>query len=138
MFGFLGSIAVRPTDGSQPFEPLPTSVSAGRLSAVWDSDSYPAGSYEFRATGYDLAGNWSSTGLRDGGGRMTLANPVKTPTAIAFGFGGRQLVWHRCRRSNGELRCHRQLIGPFEARPDSRSVAYGRGVPVSGVSYVSE
>jgi len=127
-----GSIAVRPAGSIQPFEPIPTSGSGGRLTAIWDSDSYPAGAYEFRASGYDLAGNRSSTELRASGGRMTLANPVKTPTTIASGFGGRQLVWHRCRRTNGELHCQRQLIGPFEARPDSRSVAYGRGVPVGG------
>lgn len=127
-----GSIAVRPTGGTQAFEPIPTSGNGARLTAVWDSDSFPAGNYEFRATGYDLAGNRSSTELRTGGGRMTLANPLKTPTAIASGFGGRQLVWHRCRRTDGELRCRRQLIGPFEARPDSRTVAYGRGVPVGG------
>ncbi len=127
-----GSIAVRPATSGQPFEPIPTGVAAGRLTAVWDSDSYPPGSYEFRATAYDLAGNRISTGLRDGGNGMALSNPLKTPTAVAFGFGGRQLVWHRCRRSGGELRCRRQLIGPFERRPDARSVGYGRGVPVGG------
>ncbi|HET7444322.1 MAG TPA: hypothetical protein VFJ57_06660 [Solirubrobacterales bacterium] len=127
-----GSIAVRPAGSSQPFEPIPTSSSGSRLTASWDSDSYPAGAYEFRASGFDLAGNSASTELRASGGRMILSNPVKTPTAIASGFGGRQLVWHRCHRTAGALRCRRQLIGPFEARPDSRSVAYGRGVPVGG------
>jgi hypothetical protein len=127
-----GLIAVRPAESNQPFEPLPTSVAGGRLTALWDSDSYPPGHYEFRATAFDLAGNGVSTGLREDGGRMTLADPLKTPTALAFGFGGRQLVWHRCSRSDGELRCHRQLIGPFERRPGTRSVAYGRGVPVGG------
>ena len=32
-------------------------VTAGRLVARWDSDSYPPGIYEFRATAYDAAGN---------------------------------------------------------------------------------
>jgi hypothetical protein len=127
-----GSIAVRPANSSQPFEPIATSVAPGRLTAVWNSDSYPTGSYEFRAAAYDLAGNRAATELRTDGSRLVLANPLKTPTAIAFGFGGRRLVWHRCRRSGGELRCRRQLIGPFEARPDSRSIPYGRGVPVGG------
>jgi hypothetical protein len=127
-----GSIALRLAAGGQPFEPIPTRVTAGGLSAIWNSDSYPPGSYEFRATAYDRAGNRSTTELRGDGGRMTLVNPLKLPTALAFGFGGRQLVWHRCGRSDGELRCHRQLIGPFEARPGSRAVSYGRGVPVGG------
>ncbi len=127
-----GSIALRPAASGQPFEPIPTSVAGDRLTALWDSDSYPPGSYELRATAYDLAGNRVSTVLREDGTGMTLANPLKTPTAVAFGFGGRQLVWHRCRRSGGELRCHRQLIGPFERRPGARSVGYGRGVPVGG------
>lgn len=127
-----GSIALRPATGNQPFELIPTNVAAGRLTALWDSDSYPPGSYEFRATAYDLAGNRVLTVLRDDGTGMTLANPLKLPTSVAFGFGGRQLVWHRCRRSGGELRCHRQLIGPFERRPGARSVGYGRGVPVGG------
>jgi hypothetical protein len=127
-----GSIALRPTASSQPFEPIPTRAAAGRLTALWDSDSYPPGSYELRATAYDLAGNRVSTVLREDGTGMVLTNPLKTPTALASGFGGRQLVWHRCRRSGGELRCHRQLIGPFERRPGARSVGYGRGVPVGG------
>jgi hypothetical protein len=127
-----GSIALRPAASNQPFEPIPTSIAADKLTALWDSDSYPPGSYEFRATAYDRAGNRATTALRADGAGMALANPLKTLTTIAFGFGGRQLVWHRCRRSAGELRCHRQLIGPFERRPASRSVGYGRGVPLGG------
>jgi hypothetical protein len=127
-----GSIALRPAASSQPFEPIPTGVGAGRLTALWDSDSYPPGNYEFRATAYDLAGNRASTVLRGNGAGMTLANPIKAPTAVAFGFGGRQLVWHSCSRSGGALRCHRKLIGPFERRPATRSAGYGRGVPVGG------
>ena len=127
-----GSIAIRPLGSTGPFSPIPTSVTAGRLTAFWDSDAYPLGGYEFRATGYDLAGNRSSTEQREDGRPMVLENPVKAPTTLAFGFGGRQLVWHRCARVAGELRCQRQLIGPFEQRPTTRSVVYGRGVPVGG------
>jgi plastocyanin len=127
-----GSIAVRAAGSSARFEPLPTTVSAGGLSAVWDSDAYPPGSYEFRATGYDAAGNYQSSDRRLNGTRMVLANPLKRPTAVAFGFGGKQLVWHRCARSHGALRCHRRVIGPFERRPAKKSIPYGRGVPVAG------
>jgi hypothetical protein len=127
-----GSITVRALGSAGPFSPIPTTVTAGKLTALWDSDSYPLGGYEFRAFGYDLAGNRSSTGAHSDGRPMILENPVKTPTALSFGFGGRRLVWHRCTRADGQLRCQRQLIGPFELRPATRTVAYGRGVPIGG------
>lgn len=81
-----GSIAVRPTGSRRPFTPLPTTVAGPRLLARWDSDSYPAGSYEFRATAYDSAGNQGSSDRRADGARMVLANPLKTPTTIAARF----------------------------------------------------
>jgi hypothetical protein len=127
-----GSIAVRPAGSAAQFAPIPTNVSAGRLTAVWDSDSYPAGSYEFKATGYDSAGNATSTARRLDGTRMVLSNPLKRPAVIEFGFGGRQMVWHRCRWGRDRVRCRREVIVPFERRPAIRSIPYGRGVPVAG------
>ncbi len=127
-----GSIAIRPAGSTAPFEPLPTRVSAGRLTAFWDSDSYPVGSYEFRATGYDAAGNSARSDRRSTGARMVLANPVKGTTGIEFGFGGRQMVWHHCRRGRKGVRCRREVISAFERRPATRSVPYGRAVPVAG------
>lgn len=82
-----GSIAVRRAGSRQGFENLPTTASAGRLVAHWDSDSFAAGSYEFRATGYDAAGNRGAADRRANGTRMVLANPVKVPTAIEAKFG---------------------------------------------------
>ncbi|MBA3865139.1 MAG: hypothetical protein H0X42_02135 [Solirubrobacterales bacterium] len=127
-----GSIAVRPEGSQRPFEPIPTTVTAGRLSALWDSDAYRPGGYEFRATGYDAAGNQTSTERRTDGARMVLANPLKKTVALEFGFGAKQLVWHRCARARGQLRCHRHLIEAFDPRPARRSVPAGRGVPVGG------
>src|SRR4029077_15949955 len=71
-----GAIAVRPAGSSQPFRQLPTAVSGARLVAHWDSDSYPTGFYEFRATGYDAAGNSSGGDHRLGGARLVLPNPL--------------------------------------------------------------
>jgi hypothetical protein len=85
-----GSIAVRPSRSHQPFVLLPTTTAGGRLIAHWDSDAFPAGTYEFRASGYDAAGNGASSDRRPNGVRMVLANPLKTPTAITAGFAGRQ------------------------------------------------
>lgn len=127
-----GSIAVRAAGSSARFVPLPTKVSAGRLTALWDSDSYPVGSFEFKATGYDVAGNSAETGRRLDGARMVLANPLKRLTQIEFGFGGRQMVWHRCKRGPSGTRCHRETIAAFERRPAVRTIPYGRGVPVAG------
>src|SRR5262249_32244604 len=81
-----GEIAVRPARGNRRFEPLPTAASGGRLVARWDSQAYPPGTYEFRATGYDTAGNAASGGLRPNRSRMVLVNPLKGATTIELGF----------------------------------------------------
>ncbi|MFN8215440.1 MAG: carboxypeptidase-like regulatory domain-containing protein [Solirubrobacterales bacterium] len=123
-----GGVAIRPAGSSRPFEPLPTSVQAGRLVTEWDSDAFPRGSYELRATGYDAAGNRAETPP----GTLVLTNPVKRPTTLAFGFGGRRYVEHRCSRRPAGMRCHRRVLVDFSRRPAARTVAYGRGVPVAG------
>ncbi len=128
-----GSIAVRPANSQQQFQPLPTAVSGdGRLVARWDSDSFPAGDYEFRATGYDAAGNSSDSGRRSNGARMVLANPLKMPTTLQAGFGGRRLVWQRCARTAGRRRCRRQVLESFNGRPTTRAVPFGHGVQFGG------
>jgi hypothetical protein len=127
-----GSIAVRRVGSRGPFDPLTTAVSAGRLVAHWDSDALAAGSYEFRATGYDGAGNAFGTDRRENGTRMVLANPLKTATRLQAGFGGRRLAWQRCARSGGQRRCHDETIESFERRPTTRAVPYGRGVAFGG------
>jgi hypothetical protein len=127
-----GSIAVRPAQSRQQFEPLATTVGNGRLIAHWDSDSFTPGSYEFRATGYDLAGNSSDAVTRVNGTRMVLPNPLKTPTAVQLGFGGKRLVRHRCSSAGEQRSCHREAIEQLGRRPATRSVPYGRGVPISG------
>lgn len=127
-----GSIAVRRAGSRRRFEALPTTASAGRLVAHWDSDAFPTGTYEFRATGYDAAGNVASTDRRENGTRMVLANPLKMPAQLQAGFGGRRLVWQRCARQAGQRRCHREAIESFEDRPTTRTVPYGRGTAFGG------
>ena len=127
-----GSIAVRPAGSRQRFEPLATTALPGRLVARWDSESFPPGSYEFRATGYDAADNAATSDRRSDGARMVLANPLKTPTEIEAGFGARRLVWQRCSRAEGRRRCRRDVIEPFANRPTTRAVPYGHGVPFAG------
>lgn len=111
--GARGSIWFRAANTRRQFQPIPTAVLAGRLIARWDSDSQPPGSYEFRATGYDSAGNSASGGRRANGTRMVLANPLKRTTALQLGFGGRRPE-------------------SFARRPATRSLPYGRGVLVGG------
>lgn len=96
-----GSISVRPAGSRRPWLALATTVGAGRLVARWDSDSFPAGTYEFRATGYDAAGNTTSSERRSNGARMVLVNPLKSPTRIEAGFGGRRSTARSVRYAHG-------------------------------------
>jgi hypothetical protein len=78
-----GQIGVRRAGSGDRFEPLPPARSSvGELRARWDSDSYPAGDYEFRAVGYDAAGNAAVSARRHNGGLMVLSNPLKATTAL--------------------------------------------------------
>jgi hypothetical protein len=126
-----GTIALRALGSPGRFQPLPTAVARGRLVARWDSDDYPRGAYEFRATGFDAAGN-SATNL-DGGAALILHDPVKRVTRVAFGFGGRALVYQRCARADGDRRCHRAVVRSFAKRPPSRSVPCCHRSMVGGV-----
>lgn len=127
-----GSIAVRRAGSRLPWAPLPVAVSTGRLLARWDSDSFPAGNYEFRATAYDASGNATTSERRANGPRMVLANPPKARTAIVAGFGGRQLAWQRCARRDGRRRCQRETVDSLEHRPATRTVPYGKRIAYAG------
>ena len=127
-----GTIRVRPAGSHARFEELPTRIAGTRLIAHWDSDSYPQGSYEFLATGYDRAGNAASSGNRASGAAMVLANPLKEPVTLEAGFGGRELVWQYCSRSPHGRRCRRRRATSFEARPATRTVPFGHGVRFGG------
>jgi hypothetical protein len=127
-----GSIELRRAGTHAAFEELPTRMVGERLVAHWDSDSYPAGKYEFLASGYDRAGNAGTGGDRARGAKMVLVNPLKTPTGLEIGFGGRVLVWQHCSRSRRGRRCRRQKITGFDARPAARTVPFGHGVRFGG------
>lgn len=77
-----GSIAIRRVGAGERFAALPTQISAGTLRARWDSDTYPAGEYEFRATAYDTAGNAVATLNRADGRAMHLSGPLKVPVRL--------------------------------------------------------
>jgi hypothetical protein len=128
----LGSIAVRAAGTRQQFATIPTRVSPGKLVARWDSDAAPAGTYEFKAVGYDAAGNPSAADRRSNGTRMILQSPLKALTSIQDGFGGKRLVWHRCERAEGHRRCRGEAIGSFAQRPAIRTIPYGRGTSFGG------
>jgi hypothetical protein len=127
-----GAIALRTVGSQGRFAELPTRVVGARLVAYWDSDSYPPGRYEFLATAFDRAGNAGSGSERGNGSKMVLLNPLKQPVALEAGFGGRRLVWHRCRRYRGKRRCHRETIAGFDARPATRNVPFGHGALFGG------
>jgi hypothetical protein len=81
-----GWIGVRPAGTAARFERLPTQVAGEKLIARWDSDSYPSGRYEFLATGFDAAGNAARGTNRTSGGKMVLANPLKTQVELKAGL----------------------------------------------------
>ena len=92
-----GSIALRLAGTASRFRELPTTVTGGKLTARWDSDSYPPGRYEFLATGFDLAGNAGAGTNRDRGGKMVLTNPLKVPLSLESGFGGKRGAWQQAK-----------------------------------------
>jgi hypothetical protein len=127
-----GAIELRPAGSSGRFQPLPTDVGRGRLVARWASDDFPHGAYEFRATGYDAAGN-ATTSTAGPGGAFVLDDPVKREARLAFGFGAGQLVFQRCSRSGGSRRCHRDVVRSFARRPAARTLPCCHGAVVGGL-----
>jgi hypothetical protein len=128
-----GSIEVRPAATTQRFQALPTRTTGNSLLARWNSDDFPPGSYEFRATGFDAAGNPAQTVSRVDGTPMVLRNPIKVPTAIESGFGGAKLVWQHCHRVDGGRQCQRETVTDFDSRPAVWTVPYRRPLRFGGV-----
>jgi hypothetical protein len=126
-----GTIGVRPAGTTGSFEPLPTGIERGRLVARWSSDDFPHGLYEFRAVGFDAAGN-SATDRDGGASPMLLQNPVKREARVAFGFGAAALVYPRCARADGRRRCHSTTVRSFARRPPNRTVPCCHAAVVGG------
>ncbi len=127
-----GRIELRPAGGSGRFRPLPTEARDGKLLARWNSDDFPHGDYEFRAVGFDAAGNSATSRRTADGDALVLHDPVKREARLAFGFGADRLVYQRCSRSHGSRRCHRKVIRSFAKRPRSRVVPCCHGAVVGG------
>jgi hypothetical protein len=127
-----GAIELRPAGSPGRFQPLPTEVRRDRLVARWNSDDFPRGAYEFRAVGYDAAGNSAASTLGADGAPLVLHNPVKGVARLPFGFGGGKLVFQRCARADGARRCHRTVVRSFAKRPASRALPCCHGALVGG------
>jgi hypothetical protein len=82
-----GEIAVRAAGSTDPYEALPTFGAGETLLGRWRSEDYPVGDYEFRAIGYDRAGNASTGTRRANGAPMVLPNPLKARASLIAGFG---------------------------------------------------
>jgi hypothetical protein len=98
-----GSIAVRRVGSGERFAALPTELSGGTLRARWDSEAYPAGEYEFRASAYDVAGNATSTVSRGSGSAMRLRSPLKVATTLLTDAGRRAVPYGRAVTFGGRL-----------------------------------
>ncbi len=136
-----GWIGIRRAGSGDAFAPLPaTPAGGGELRAHWDSDAYPAGSYEFEAVGYDLAGNAAVTSHRADGAAMTLSNPLKTPTAVSAAFGGSPAARRTVPYGRRVLLSGRLLDGagsPLGGRPVQVIESFAAGGPPSRTSEVS-
>jgi hypothetical protein len=127
-----GEVSVRRVGSSARFQPLPTAVRRGVLVARWSSDDFPRGPYEFRAVGFDAAGNSAATAVGEGGAAFVLHDPVKREARLAFGFGAGKLVIQRCSRADGGRRCHQTGVRSFARRPPGRTVPCCHGALVGG------
>ena len=103
-----GSIGVRPAGSGTRFTELATELRGGTLRARWDSESWPPGEYEFRATAYDAAGNAASTELRTSGAPMRLTAPVKPAPRVLAQLRGRAAQSGRGAWLGGRLVAGRQ------------------------------
>jgi hypothetical protein len=128
--GARGSIAVRPAGSGDRFQPLPTEA-GDVLRAHWDSDSYPPGRYEFRAIGYDAAGNASATTERANGSRMFLSNPLKTPTSLSAGLEIRT-DGRPCRGRPGRTPCRHSRNREANERAAELVIPQGHAATLSG------
>jgi hypothetical protein len=88
-----GSIGVRRVGSGARFAALPTEHLDGALMAHWNSEAYPSGEYEFRASAEDRAGNVGATVSRRNGMEMRLRNPLKVATSLISPSGRRSLAY---------------------------------------------
>jgi hypothetical protein len=127
-----GWIGIRQAGTGDGYQKLATEPTPDGFGARWDSDEYQAGEYEFRAIGYDTAGNASPTALRADGSRMVLSNPLKELSSLLAGFGGRELARRQCVRESGARRCRRTPTTRSERLPEGLVVSFGREISLRG------
>ncbi len=111
----LGSIGIRPAGSGERFVALPSEQSGSVLRARWDSEAYPPGDYEFRATVYDAAGNSASSVSKGDGSPMRLPDPLKVATRLLSDFRSRSVRYGRGARFGGRLIAGRRA--PLAAMP---------------------
>ncbi len=115
-----GSIEVRSRGSGLPFMPLPTIAQGETLRARWNSDDCLPGEYEFRATGFDLAGNSTTDSRRGNGSQMTLPAPLKVSATVIATIAGEDAAV--LPRGNGSV---------LEGRLELASGAPAAGLPVT-------
>lgn len=125
-----GWIGVRTAGSGDRFQELNAEPMPTGFRARWDSEAYPPGQYEFRAIGYDAAGNTASTMRRANGSSMVLSNPVKAVSVLQAGFEGAGPTAERCAKGVG--RCRRRRTRGFAGRQLERVVPFGDGARFGG------
>lgn len=102
-----GWVGVRAADSGDRFEELHTEPTPTGFRTRWDSEAYPPGKYEFRAVGYDAAGNAAATVKRADGSSMVLSNPVKGLSVLQAGFDATGPI-QGCAKDRRAGHCRRQ------------------------------
>ncbi len=110
-----GSIGVRPAGSGERFVELPAARFGSLLRARWDSEAYPTGEYEFRATAYDAAGNSASSLSKGDGSPMRLSSPLKVATKLLSNLRSHTVRYGRGARFSGRLIAGRRA--PLAAMP---------------------
>jgi hypothetical protein len=118
-----GEIAVRVAGSTDPYQELPTFGAGETLLGRWRSEDYPIGQYEFRVTGYDKAGNATSTTRRANGAAMVLPNPLKARASLIAGFGeGLDLLPRRTVQHGSNAMFAGRLTMSSDAPPGGRTL----------------
>jgi hypothetical protein len=130
-----GSIGVRPAGSGERFVELPSERSGSLLSARWDSEAYPPGEYEFRATVDDIAGNSASSLLKSDGSPLRLSSPLKVATTLLSRFRSRTVRYGRGASFSGRLLMGRHA--PLSGMPVRLIERFDPGaIPVERVTTV--
>ncbi|MDA0166292.1 hypothetical protein OM076_38865 [Solirubrobacter ginsenosidimutans] len=123
-----GSVEAR-RDGQTAWQPLPTDVTAGGLSAVVDDETLPKGLYFLRARVTDAAGLEASNDRTTTGDPATIKLPIRLASRLTTGRRGKRT----CHGHGHTRTCRYHLVTKPNVRVGRSTRLYGR-LTVSGTA----